>query len=511
MTAVRPIYEDLKNSKLIGVAGTEMNLNLIQAKLKSIKTSDNGYAYILQKDGNIIANTLGVPIAGADGKMLNYKNCNNKLVIKSADKLKRGADGAFEVIKVIRTFSTYKGDKEYLTFASTVVDPRGGIEWTVVILIPRSDIFSKVDSMIVLSSSLTAALFVLTLIVTMVVSTYISRPLNVVADAMQNISKLDFEKRASGDSSSSLREIRMIQSSFQVMDTALQSFGKFVPMAVVKRIVADSNNQGQLFLDRRNVTVMFTDIEGFTTLSESISAEALVEILADYLEEVSGIIIATGGTVVDFIGDAVVAIWNAPTDVPDHALCAATCAIRYIRVMGELNNKWLSKRMVKEPLNVRIGVHTGPVYAGNIGSSKRMKYDSIGDTMNLASRLEGLNKRYKTKVIVSEETRNAIQPRMISRPLEYVVVKGKTSRTQVHELLADTQESGEQEVSKANAKQSASMAFQHFTQMTGAQKNDAIAGLSDYCDTNPADKPMKLLLDIVSAPNYDGITVLDDK
>ncbi len=77
--------------------------------------------------------------------------------------------------------------------------------------------------------------------------------------------------------------------------------------------------------------------------------------------------------------------------------------------------------------------------------------------------------------------------------------------------MADTQESGEQEVSKASAKQSASMSFQHFTQMTGSQKNDLIGSLSDYCDTNPTDKPMKVLLGIVSAPNYDGVTVLDDK
>eukprot|EP00002_Diphylleia_rotans_P019581 TRINITY_DN3782_c0_g1_i2.p1 TRINITY_DN3782_c0_g1~~TRINITY_DN3782_c0_g1_i2.p1 ORF type:complete len:669 (+),score=121.79 TRINITY_DN3782_c0_g1_i2:90-2096(+) len=425
VTAVRPIYDYRNQTKIVGVSGAETYLYVIQEMLDAIKTSENGYAYILQKDTKVIANTLGAPFVDAKGKHYTYLETKNSLMIKSANKLKKDAKGHIIAIPEIRSYTFMQGDTQYFALASTLIDPRGGIEWTVVVLIPRGDIFGKIDSMIILSSVLTAVLFVATLAITLLVSTYISRPLNVVADAMQNISRLEFEKRTSKDSESRLKEIRIIQSSFQVMDTALQSFGKFVPMAVVKRIVADSDNQGQLYLERRNVTIMFADIEGFTTLSEMLPSEDLVEILNDYLQSGCGLVMSTGGTIADFIGDAVVALWNAPTNVDDHAMCACVCAVKYLRGMDQLNRKWLAKKLITKPMKVRIGIHTGPVISGNIGSVDRMKYDAIGDSMNLAARLESLNKRYGSSIIISDDTKSAVAQRMIVRPFEYVIVKGR--------------------------------------------------------------------------------------
>eukprot|EP00002_Diphylleia_rotans_P022570 TRINITY_DN441_c0_g1_i4.p1 TRINITY_DN441_c0_g1~~TRINITY_DN441_c0_g1_i4.p1 ORF type:complete len:739 (-),score=146.93 TRINITY_DN441_c0_g1_i4:307-2523(-) len=495
ITAVRPIYDDIIPGKIIAVGGVEINLNLVKSILEDIYISKNGRVYMVQKDGKLIANTLGAPIADASG-MIRYDKAANDLIVKSGNKLKKDASGNIIPISDIRSFSIMKGDTEYLTFASTLIDPRGGIEWTIVVLIPRSDIFSSIDRMIMISSVLTAVLFVVTLAITLVVSTYITSPLNVVADAMYNISRLEFEKRTSHDSESHLKEIRIIQSSFQVMDTALQSFGKFVPMAVVKKIVADADNQ---------------DIEGFTSLSETLSAESLVEILSEYLHEVSSLVMNTGGTVADFIGDAIVALWNAPTNVTDHAMCGCVCAIRYMRIMDQLNSKWLSKKLISKPLKVRVGVHTGPVLSGNIGSTNRMKYDAIGDSMNLASRLESLNKRYGSSVIISDETKAAVVPRMVARPFEFVVVKGKTTRTLVYELLADCQEDNEAHLKSAMAKLEASRAFEHFTQMTPFQRTSAVSNLQIYCQANPEDKVMSRLMEIVSTEAYEGVTVLDDK
>ncbi len=425
VTAARPIYDSITQSKLIGVVGVEMYLYVVQQILDTIKTSENGKAYILQKDTKVIANTLGAIFYDSKGSHYTYLQTKNSLMIKSANKLEKDANGHFKPIKEIRSYSFMQGNTQYFALASTLVDPRGGIEWTIVVLIPRADIFGKIDRMIILSSVLTAVLFIATLAITLLVSTYISRPLNVVADAMDSISRLDFEKRTSKESDSHLKEIRIIQSSFQVMDTALQSFGKFVPMAVVKRIVADTGNQGQLYLERRNVSIMFADIEGFTTLSEMLPSEDLVEILNDYLQSGCGLVMNTGGTIADFIGDAVVALWNAPTNVNDHAMCACVCAVRYLRGMDQLNKKWLAKKLITKPMKVRIGIHTGPVISGNIGSVDRMKYDAIGDSMNLAARLEGLNKRYGSSIIISDDTKSAVVPRMIVRPFEYVIVKGR--------------------------------------------------------------------------------------
>jgi len=140
-----------------------------------------------------------------------------------------------------------------------------------------------------------------------------------------------------------------------------------------------------------------------------------------------------------------------------------------------------------------------------------MKYDAIGDSMNLASRLEGLNKRYGSSVIISDETKSAVIPRMIVRPFEYVVVKGKTTKTLVYELLADSQEDNQNVVQSSLSKTQACKEFEHFTQMGVAQRTSTIGNLQSYCQANPEDKVMIRLLEIVSTELYDGVTILDDK
>src|SRR5262249_36317373 len=141
----------------------------------------------------------------------------------------------------------------------------------------------------------------------------------------------------------------------------------------------------------------------------------------DYLQTLSEQILASGGTVDKYIGDAIMAFWGAPVDLPRHALAACTAAVRNQQALAVLRGRWLSEG--KPPFHMRIGIHTGDVVVGNIGSARRLNYTVIGDAVNLASRLEGLNKYYGTQTLISDATHDEVKFNVVARPLDWVSVK----------------------------------------------------------------------------------------
>jgi adenylate cyclase len=164
--------------------------------------------------------------------------------------------------------------------------------------------------------------------------------------------------------------------------------------------------------------------------------EDLLTLLNEYLDDMTEIVLAEDGYLDKYIGDAIMAFWNAPGDVPDHANRAMRTAVVMQRGMSELNRKWAEKNPDHEPLEVRIGVHTGEVVVGNVGGEQRFEYSAIGDAVNLAARLEPANKTYDTLNMVSQVTLEAGDPsRYRVRELDNIVVKGKEEPVKVYELL----------------------------------------------------------------------------
>lgn len=176
-------------------------------------------------------------------------------------------------------------------------------------------------------------------------------------------------------------------------------------------------------------------MEGFTTVSESIPPEQLVELLAEYLGEMSRIIAEENGTVDKYIADAVMAFWGAPQSVPDHAHRAARAALRCQQRLAELENKWVAEG--KPVFRARIGLNTGEIIVGNMGSAERLNYTVIGDAVNLASRLEAINKYYGTRIIVGETTQKLIADSYATRLPDIVAVKGKSEAIRIYELVTE--------------------------------------------------------------------------
>jgi len=211
-----------------------------------------------------------------------------------------------------------------------------------------------------------------------------------------------------------------------------QLFGRYVSKDVYQQLLDDPSLAG-LGGQRRDMTVLFSDIRGFTTLSEAGEPEAVVGMLNEYFTRMVAIVFDHHGTIDKFVGDMVMALFGAPLDDPAHARHAVDAALDMTAALEALNAKWTAEG--RPALDIGIGINTGPMIAGNIGSDAIMSYTVIGDAVNLGARLESLNKQYGTRIIISEATRERIGGGYAVRPLGEVTVKGKTRPVAVFELL----------------------------------------------------------------------------
>lgn len=205
-------------------------------------------------------------------------------------------------------------------------------------------------------------------------------------------------------------------------------FGKYVSPAVVDEILQNPPELGGV---DKELTVFFSDIRGFTTLSESLSPQELVNHLNLYLTAMTDLILDYKGTLDKYVGDEIMCFWGAPVPEADHALLACKCAVRQIQVLNEMNATW----PVEKRLSIGIGLNTGIMTVGNMGSIGRMNYTLMGDNVNLGARLEGTNKQYFTTIIMSESTYTLVKDKVDARELDNIRVKGKNKPVLIYELL----------------------------------------------------------------------------
>jgi adenylate cyclase len=207
-----------------------------------------------------------------------------------------------------------------------------------------------------------------------------------------------------------------------------KAFAFYLSPGMIRRV---TENPGQLNLGGEEIvgTAMFTDIKGFTSIAEGMTAPETAALLNDYFSAATGHVFDTGGTLIKYIGDAIFAIWGAPLHMDDHATPACRAAVGMARLSQGLGDRPAGR------LVTRIGVHTGPMLVGNLGSSQRFDYTAIGDTINLAARLEGINKTFGTRALASGEAIVASDGSPVSRLVGRVQVVGRAKPVEVYELL----------------------------------------------------------------------------
>ncbi|MDO8810702.1 MAG: adenylate/guanylate cyclase domain-containing protein [Gallionella sp.] len=200
------------------------------------------------------------------------------------------------------------------------------------------------------------------------------------------------------------------------------AFSKYVSSDVVKEMI-DHPERLKLGGQRREISILFSDLAGFTSMSEKLTPDEVAHIINLYLNAMTRIIMAHGGTVDKFIGDAIMAFWGAPLDDEEHGLHAVQAAIKMQEVMYDMQPEFRSLGIDK--LALRIGINSGPAIIGNMGSDLRFDYTALGDAVNLSARLEGVNKAYGTDILLSQSTANFVNGRVHLRPVDRVRVKGK--------------------------------------------------------------------------------------
>lgn len=361
-------------------------------------------------------------------------------------------------------------------------------DWLMVIIVPFTDFFD--DFLTTQQKVLLFSLLILGLSAALVIllSKRISSPIVKLAEAVTKIKQLDF----SDDTrvTSNIQEIHLMDEAIASMRAGLRSFGRYIPKEIVKGLI-DKGQEIALGGKKQEIVVFFSDIAGFTSMAEMLTTEDLMSLLSEYFDRLSKIIILNEGTIDKYIGDSIMALWGAPNEVLDP--CAQACLSALLcRCEGEeLSRDWAKEN--KPILFTRFGIHSGTAIVGNIGTNDRMNYTAIGDTVNIAARLEGVNKEYHTSIVISEEVYRALKGRFLCRPLDVVALKGKKAKLKVYELVAML-EGNEKLLPKPHELELCQMFTEAFEAFSIGQLPDARKLFKDIHNRFPEDFPTQLYL-----------------
>jgi len=275
------------------------------------------------------------------------------------------------------------------------------------------------------------------------------------------------------------------------------------------RLVSENPELLELGGKRECLTVLFSDIRGFTSISERLEPETLVEILNVYLGEMTSIVFENDGTLDKYIGDAIMAVWGAPVPCEDHAARACDAALDMTARLKERHEEWGERGWPR--IEAGIGIHTGDMVSGNMGSSAHISYTVIGDNVNLGSRMEGLTKVYGVTLLVSQATRSAVGDAFVARELDFVAVKGKALPVRIYELLGRAAEATHW--TDLISKFEAALAL-----FRGRRWQEAEAAFAAVLETWPEDAPSRLYVmrsrAFASDPppeDWGGVTVMETK
>jgi adenylate cyclase len=406
----------------LGVMMVGIDLDRLARFLTALKVTQNGRAFILAPGNKVLsAEMVGMTtesgwhdLAASNGPLaaaLVQSIAENKLDLVS-----------MPAARSVDVMGGIMGDdiEYYVTFT-----PLPFRHWVVATVIPAQDILGDIPAatrrLYMLVVSLVIAVSIFGAIVT---HRLVTRPLAGIAEQMRQIERFRLDDLAYRPSR--LRELDELSRTLRLAGSGLAAFRKYLPADLVETLLREGI-EAKPGGRTQPLTVMFTDLAGFTGLSEA-EPERVVGFLGDHLDSMSNIVHAHTGTVDKFIGDSVMAFWNAPTVLPGHALAACKAALA-CRDAFRLSAKTAPN------LALRIGINSGDPLVGNIGSSSRLNYTAIGDAVNVASRLESLNKRYGTDILIGETTARAAGDAVILRRVDRVAVYGRRGGQTVYELI----------------------------------------------------------------------------
>ncbi|KAH3731450.1 adenylate cyclase [Pelomyxa schiedti] len=255
-------------------------------------------------------------------------------------------------------------------------------------------------------------------------SVFLILPLRNLARDMRNLSKLRFKPL--GRTAGFFTELRSMLRDYMAMKQGIHAFSRYVSASVVRQLLEGDNKMSSLYLERHTVTIVFMDVVGFTSLCEKLAPSTLVTLLSVFMQRMCQVLISEGATVDKFIGDCIMSFWNHPHACEDHTFKAINAVLRCYKELDELNKENVAKGLPE--LQFRAGINTGAVLVGNFGSPDRFDYTVLGDTVNVAARLEQLNKEFGTKLLISESAYKCVVGRFSIHSKGDIAIRGREAK-----------------------------------------------------------------------------------
>lgn len=419
-------------NKSLGVITIAIELNRISNYLASIKVGKTGTVFIMSINHDLIAfqdpDEVTHTLIGKEKPQLKRldKAQDPRLVIAyNALKENDLTGSAIKSQRQIYHTDKKNGEPYYISFAP--IEQRG---WVVGTVIPENDFMAEIHANIqTMGLGVIGLLIIAAVVVVLLSRHFIVNPLLKITAQTHQIQNFQLEQIEY--SPSIIREVDQLSTSMDQMRIGLDSFQKYLPTQLVRTLISEGI-EAKVGGEEKALTVFFMDLVGFTKLSEAMGAK-LIPYLGEYMGEMSTLITDERGTIDKYIGDAIMAFWGAPTPSESHAVDACRAAVQCQRALNSRHLKW--KREGKVPFAARIGINTGPMLVGNMGSEQKMDYTVIGDAVNVASRLEALNKMYGTSIMIGEDTYREVSQEVIVRKLDTVVVYGREKGLSIYEVI----------------------------------------------------------------------------
>ena len=456
--------------------GIDFNAHQLVTLMQEYRVSDSSIAILFSQDGDLLEHVgLGLE-RGQQFQLRDLEDPISQAIFREFGRGQFGEAMSFQADG--EEFTGYIGEllpgqphKIYLAMAA-----------------PMEELTARVDEMRRQSFLIAIGILAAGLILVMLLSRFLSNPVSRLARNADRVRKLEFDGWQ--PVSSPVSEIHLLSTSMERMRDGLKLFGQYVPRQLVGRLL-EAPDQTGVAGERRDLTVMFTDVQGFTTLSESQDPATLMAQTSEYFDAITPCITRNQGSVDKYIGDAVMAFWNAPDPVEGHVACACRAALAAADALDRFNER--QKERGQPEYYTRFGIATGDCAIGNVGSVDRLNYTAFGSVVNTASRIEGLNKRYGSRILVTETVFDQVSDQFALRPLGQVTPKGATHRVTVYELMGPADDPALQEIAK-------SWQEAYALELEG-KLEQALSLHEKFLSDAPGDEPSRIILEELRTGN----------
>jgi adenylate cyclase len=488
------------------VVGIDLPLTDIAELTKRISPGNNGVVAIVDTDGDMVAYPDPT-------KIIKHRTDNQALEINNIANIadNRLQAAATKAARSGQTDISFTVDnKDYIAFFKTVGQAAASSNWQIISIASVDDFTARLVNGLERSILFAAIILLIAVGGIAILANWISAPVIELCKMADRITALNLSD--SDSVSSPFDEIRRLHQSMGRMRGALDTFLRYVPRELVRNLIV-AGQAASVGGSKREVTLLFTDIEGFTSLTERMTSEQVLSQTSMYFEQMSFAIQANRGTIDKFIGDAIMAMWNAPADDELHVDNACRGALTAYHVSEDLNADLSAKGL--PVMRTRFGLHTGVALVGNMGARDRLQYTCLGSNVNLAARIEGINKYFGTQVLVSGAVRKKASSDFLFRRVDIVEAKGTTVPLTIFELMGERGKDaafyvGEEKIRQASRYEQAFDLYLHQDFESAAQILKVLH--QDAPDDQVVQVLQKKCQQLISTPppnSWNGVTAMD--